>query len=234
MGECPILFSGEMVRAILAGRKTQTRRPVAVRWRSDDDPGQRIRPAFSAGGWATVWDNGDHAIFATWDKHGVGGENGRERTVEDAKGWAVKCAHRQKLMASPFGVPGDTLWVRETWRTSASDERHALYAADVSAYERDEKGPWRPSIHMPRWASRLTLRVTDVRAERVQDLTEEDAVAEGCTSTVLAQGVAADEMETAREQFERLWASVYGADSWSANPWVWVVAFERAEEVGRG
>lgn len=208
MGERPILFSGEMVRGILAGRKTQTRRPVKPR----PQDGQVVGPG--------------------------------------PAGW-VLTEHSEGVCR--YGLPGDTLWVRETWRpvmyalqsvieyaaggptknaVGVFDHLKALKKIAIRLPKRSPEGDarhseaWRPSIHMPRWASRLTLRVTDVRVERVQDISEEDAEREGCTSTVLAQGVAADEMETAREQFGRLWAELYGADSWDANPWVWVVGFE--------
>lgn len=173
MSDRPILFSGEMVREILAGRKTQTRR------RLRHQPEHGAQPCwYNRGGWAASRIDG-----------------------------SCSC---KRISPVPPRI-GDTLWVRETWRTSASDARHVIYAADVSAYERDEKGPWRPSIHMPRWASRLTLRVTDVRVERAQDITEEAARAEGFAS---------------RDAFAEAWTAIYGAGSWRDNPWVWVVAFE--------
>lgn len=258
----PILFSGEMVRAILAGDKTQTRRVVNAPWREciEDD-----RPAFKTR-WATVWGNGDHAVFHTWDKRGFGGENGREHSVEDAKAWAVKCAHRQGFMASPYGQPGDTLWVRETWRPvmygwsscieyaaggsmdiKGRREYDALHNFKRIAIRIPKRSPlaeahhseaWHPSIHMPRWASRITLRVTSVRVERLHDITEEDARAEGVRPDQTvgewlggpppSPDIRPKSWRSARDQFSCLWDENSGKRApWSSNPWVWVIGFER-------
>lgn len=215
MTERPILFNGAMVRAILDGSKTQTRRPVKVQ------PGD------------VLW--GSNGLEWSWLSNTDGG------TPADF----VRC---------PFGVPGDRLWVRETWAPDprapgvpcvavhrATDEV-ALNAA-LAAPDR-----WHPSIHMPRWASRITLEVTDVRVERVQDITEEDAQAEGArrfdsvhdtnpyglgprwsmeTPTSTAQC-----MGTARMAFANLWERINGTGGWSANPWVWAISFRRVDAQG--
>ena len=165
MKERPILFSGPMVRAILNGTKTQTRRVMR--------PGERV-----------------------------------EKMI---------------LNKSPYGIPGDRLWVRETW-TGADDpaHKHAVhYRADGERACR-----WRPSILMPRWASRITLEVTGIRIERLCDITERDALAEGCVGD---GHVTVD----ARAAFKLLWGSLnakrgYG---WDANPWVWVIHFKRIGEL---
>ncbi len=191
--ERPILFSGPMVRALLEGRKTQTRRLVTP------DPGPL-------------------AAFYKIDAFNVAlFTNGQDR----------RCPH---------GTAVDTLWVRETWAQvpyCRADGNDILYRSD-----RDYQTiSWRPSIFMPRWASRLTLRITSVRVERLQDISEEDAVAEGCTHTGLNSNgtlVSADEIESAREQFARLWDGINGKRApWASSPWVWVLGLERVE-VGRG
>ena len=208
MTERPILFSGPMVRAILAGRKTQTRR--IVKHRHD-------------------WYMGERANGAQWPFV-------RDYVHAEPDAVEVLC---------PYGVPVDALWVRETWGLHAhsdytwwcrdsikgrteDDLRESYdvaYAADAtSAYDR-----WRPSIHMLRWASRITLRVTDVRVERLQEISEEDARAEGVYP--LCGGYCAGDADaewctTAREAFELLWTSIHGASSWESNLWVWVVSFE--------
>ena len=144
----------------------------------------------------------------------------------------------------PYGAPGDRLWVRETWAVGDRDN-DVLYAADplwnvngVAVPPPINKGTvhagnWRPSIHMPRWASRITLEVTGVRVERVRDITEADAIAEGIIPQAYGFGVEGLHMslQTAREAFGCLWDSInakrgYG---WSVNPWCWVVAFRRVE-----
>jgi len=173
-------------------------------------------------------------------------------------------AHRPP---SPFGLPGDRLWVRETWRPEERDDGFdgVRYAADdafvlidetpkaadawVQVYKRD--GRWRPSIHMPRWASRLTLEITDVRVERLQDISEADARAEGIPLDVWDAALVApnyltdgeffqdwreDEPHFAKseriavESYRTLWDSLNAKRApWSSNPWVWVLSFKRVE-----
>lgn len=131
----------------------------------------------------------------------------------------------------PFGAAGDRLWVRECF--AQFDGRYSVvplaYRADRDGAEsREGFWKWTPSIHMPRWASRLTLRVTDVRVERVQDITETDARAEGVTPVPFCRAGRGDGFEHV-ESFEETWHEVYGPESWTANPWVWVVSFDRVE-----
>lgn len=187
MRERPILFSGPMVRAILEGRKTQTRR-VAMVTRC----GVRV-PALGC----------------------------------DPAPDAARC---------PYGVPGDRLWVRETWYdnlTARSPEQRAsreevYYRADgLPEFEGEESEiRWRPSIHMPRWTSRLTLTITDVRVERLQDITEADAQAEGIETYA----------GYARERFRDLWNNLNRSRGfgWDVNPWVWAIGFTTTGEGARG
>lgn len=192
MKERPILFSGAMVRALLAGTKTQTRRVMR------DQPCELLD--FNRGALSIRVRGSVYQAFSP-------------------KFPPVRC---------PYGLPGDRLWVRETW--AKPDMRSAgfppyVYAAEWPDADRP-KHRWRPSIHMPRAASRITLEVTGVRVERLQDISEADAAAEGIQEVVDA-GVNHD--GTPRDAYRALWASINGPGSWDANPWVWVVEFKRLE-----
>lgn len=176
MKERPILFSAPMVRAILDGRKTQTRRVVkgeALRWLND--------------------------------------------------GFTPKFVADYQNRLCPYGKPGDHLWVRETFHTV--DGHSAFYRAD---YEHNPKGDkehgivWTPSIHMPRWASRISLKIIGVRVERLQDISEKDAWAEGCEGFD-------DDVSGGKSgycEYAELWEEINGKGSWDANPWVWVIKFK--------
>jgi hypothetical protein len=220
MGDRPILFSAEMVRAILEGRKTQTRRKVKPQPPAEAESVCRQLYSEEAPEFDGAW---------TW--------------------WAGK---PQKPITRPlfcrYGAPGDLLWVRETWGAVwPADDPVPLrqceieYRADLppgctdrpGEWPADEgSGPevpkWRPSIHMPRWASRITLRIKDIRVERLQDISEDDARAEGVTPLdYAAHHVAAG--CGARIAFEQLWNKINSPGAWEANPWVWVVSFERVK-----
>ena len=181
--ERPILFSGEMVRAILDGRKTQTRRVV------------KPQPMVDL----------------------------------EMTGW-------QDDYVCPYGAPGERLWVRETWQhESPHCDDHACGNPDHAWFKATEVAPdtfpsWRPSIHMPRWASRLLLEVTEVRVERLRDCTEVDCQAEGCLGGHDAiRGYAFS--ATPREHFRHVWNSINGKKHpWESNPWVWVVGFKRMQD----
>lgn len=210
MTERPILFSGAMVRALLDGTKTQTRRLVKPRDAEALD-----------------------AAFFYADRESFAQLNG-----DPSRFLGIRC---------PYGAPGDRLWVRETWGlrahfdftdwhrdsvrgvTSLPPNLALDYRADWN--EEHEPNFWRPSIHMPRWASRLTLEVTGVRVERLCDISEDDALAEGIrqlsSGSYGAGGELASFSMTALDAFRSLWESINGADSWADNPWVWVVSFKR-------
>jgi hypothetical protein len=228
--ERPILFKGEMVRAILDGSKTQTRRVVKRQGDMEFD----VNDPFYGPYWLS---------YAT------------EADGEDAK---VRC---------PYGKPTERLWVREThrywfpdWIDSPAYPCRCRYKADDSLVElaveweenlqfstpQDvgldvESTKWRPSIFMPRWASRITLEITATRVERLQSISETDARAEGvklrqrAVSPSEAQGFWWDYLRSepgyrwARESFASLWESINGPGSWEANPWVWVVEFSRVQ-----
>ena len=193
MAEKPILFNTEMVRAILDGRKTQTRRLA------------KGIPLHSP-------------YFEVVD--------GAPMVCDDNGDWHPATDYSRIQ-------PGDVLWVRETW---AKDVGRYMYRANYSDTEkfymngREIKMAWRPSIHMPRDAARLFLRVTGVRIQRLQDITSGEAVAEGIKSNLRNPSEAADALIA----FEELWNStVKPADQpqygWNANPWVWVIVFERVD-----
>lgn len=193
--ERPILFSGPMVRAILEGQKTQTRRVVK--------PAPLHRPVLCRPG----------ATIGCTDEQWV-----------DADG-----IHAGKPMKCPYGKPGDRLWVRETWAWCSKARGHWLYRADDSdlgtCHVKD--GRWKPSIHMKRAASRIMLQVVAVRVERLQEISEADAEAEGVA--FMREYPDADETLSARQLYDILWESINGDGSWAANPWVWVVEFRKVE-----
>ncbi len=189
-----MIFNAEMVRALLDGRKTQTRRII-----KDCTVG---RDPISK--------------FIKIGKKFIG------CYPEDVPELIRECC--------PYGVPGDRIWVRETWaEAGASAPDLKLYRANYpehvpSIYENvppAEEIRWTPSIHMPRTASRILLEITDVRVERLRSMSQDDARAEGviAASGPLEAGLA----------FRELWDSIYGEESWKANPWVWVIEFKRVE-----
>jgi len=200
----PILFSGPMVRAILAGTKTQTRRLV-----------KDARGAF--------WDH------AGW-KPSVEGDCIAWRPADGGEVFGAG-APSPRLYAHP----GDRLWVRETW--SQQDARdlglgasHTIYAATAEGRERALATRWRPSIHMPRWASRITLPVVSVRVERLQDIDGRGVLADGVENGHANPTMGVRWENAQRMAFEKLWNSLNAKRApWASNPWVWVVTWSKAE-----
>jgi len=229
--ERPILFSAPMVRALLDGSKTQTRRIFKL------PPG-------------CAWYGG------------LGGE--KEGWLQDDTGPAWWHVSEQRC---PYGQPGDRLWVREAWAPREIDPE--CTTAAYRATDDECNGPWKPSIHMPRWACRMELEIISVRVERLQDISEADAVAEGIERPEAMSAVSLEAMDVWSEgseracfnalnqpiaQYRRLWESLNAAGrpalpanpkskryarvkawldkhpdttSWAANPWVWCVEFRR-------
>lgn len=192
----PILFNTEMVRAILDGRKTQTRRVVKPQ------PPVDAVPYY------------DRVLYWKTPQRGEG--------VPYAK---------------PTYAPGDILWVRETWRwktPSVLEETKYIYRADIHPAD-ETKQKWRPSIHMPKEGARIFLRVTDVRVERLRDIDENGAIAEGLYKGWRLCGMGSLAL-SARQAFMWLWETITrkapAAVSWACNPWVWVYTFERCGEEG--
>lgn len=202
MKERPVIFNSEMVRAILDGRKTQTRRAISDRQLHLIDVASQVGECYPL-----------------------------ESGIDHANSQSYYREH------CPFGQVGDRLWVREAYQGPLFNlDQMETYLEDTSKFERQEfceyradggrtpeyydaddnlRHGWKPSIHMPRWASRITLEITGVRVERLQDISEADAIAEGGTKHFNI------------DWFGPLWASIYGVDSWNANPWVWVIEFRR-------
>lgn len=200
--ERPILFSGSLVRAILDDRKTQTRRVVK--------PQPEYRDVSGA--------------FASWVFKG---------------GLLYPNAASAVLALCPYGKPGDRLWVRETWRIAGmcsdtpSAELSVMYSEHLQfKADRDESyiDRYRPSIFMPRWASRITLEIIGVGIERLQEITEADAAAEG--AAVSDSVTMADGSPCFSVNYRRIWTAINGIDNpaaWERNPWVWVVIFRRVK-----
>lgn len=186
MKEYPILFSGEMIRAILDNRKNQTRRPIRVEWLRCLD-----------------LDEPDD--------------------MEKA------------LKQSPYGQPGDRLWVREAWAhyiPISCRIKRTIYRVDYDGMKPMDASvkngfTWKPSIHMPRWASRITLEITEVRVERLQDISLDDVRAEGFT--MIEPGSIADKWELYKSAYQGLWDSIYSKRGYpfDSNLWVWVIGFKR-------
>ena len=209
MKERPILFSAPMVRALLDGSKTQSRRivkPQPFNGRPDDEVRKQMIENGALGQDASLTDLINGAI-----DHGF---------IPEAK--------------CPYGHTGDRLWVRETYfgnhfqhPNEPEDERELHYRADgLPNFEGEESLiKWRPSIFMPRWASRITLEIVNVRVERLQDISEDDAKAEGA-----AWGACGSPQEGSHKAgYAQLWENINGPGSWDANPWVWVVEFKRVK-----
>ena len=231
MKERPILFSAPMIRAILAGTKTQTRRVVKPTFATDAIPCEM----------------------------GATNEHGHQISGHSGMWWCDAEGNHEKAVRCPYGKPGDQLWVREAWQyydwtddgepciryaadnatawptsTEAWGEKlqdvwaalsmNENYAIDMAARDRR----WRPSIHMPRWASRITLEVTAVKVERLQDISEADAKAEGAEPYRLPVHPDREHLRHV-DGYHALWESINGPGSWDANPWVWCVSFKRLE-----
>jgi len=141
------------------------------------------------------------------------------------------------FLKCPYGQTGDRLWVKETFRFDGIDHRFGMaerrkdelsFRADMEADRSVNDCPWRPSIFMPRWASRITLEITGVRVERLQEISEEDAKAEGCVQAFWPyERLQLGKARNYKAGYRKLWESINGPGSWDANPWVWVIEFRR-------
>lgn len=242
--ERPILFSSVMVRAILDGRKTQTRR--VVKPQPPDQPSSDCHPSHTAKHPMPYLDS--YCSQRKTDKNPRG-------MSEQWCWWQVGDRQCLPTFKCPYGQPGTVLWVRETWglmcyhdptdwcegsiKGVPEVELRERYAVEHAANWNlpNESARWRPSIHMPRWASRITLEITGVRVERLQEISEEDAKSEGVEfSSAVASFICdtpamrADRKSAYRSAFVDLWESINGPGSWDANPWVWVIEFRRLEK----
>lgn len=220
MKELPILFNGEMVRAILEGRKTVTRRPV----KGGQIPTEDTQAAEGRHRWSAIGQRDPRYGFCVFG--------------------ATEADCAQELAAfgrSPFGKTGDRLWVRETHKIATGNvgdyQASVRYMADGEYLAKvmpdpEKVGPrtfdrTMPSIHMPRWASRILLEITAIRVERLHQMKTADYQAEGCHG---GHGSIPGYIgnATPSEHFHHVWNSTGG--DWKANPWVWVVEFRRIED----
>ncbi|WLP22594.1 hypothetical protein Q8726_03885 [Raoultella ornithinolytica] len=230
MKERGMIFNGEMVRAILDGRKTQTRRPI--KWRQTRATEIAEREDGSKWPWSEDTENvcdywhpcpfgnvGDR-LWVRETFACLGNEDGCAIDWNDnlVKGGGPESAriYRASCEQKPgnyglWSIPDDAFWKPHT---------------DEMQFE----GAWVPSIHMPRWASRITLEITDVRVERLNSISQEDAQAEGLELTgwrpTYSDPDSGGEVMTPYDNFAELWSSIYGDESWQANPWVWVIEFK--------
>lgn len=233
MKDRPILMSAPMVRATLDESKTQTRRVAPITMLD-------IKPLPGIGGIITD--------IVTWCIR-FSKPTGPDRSLASYSGAKISKEQANALLANMYcrhGRVGDRLWVREAWRAPLAYEltpprdippgTPLLYKADGSgSLAPCGSGRYRPPVFMPRWASRILLEITAVRVERLQDISEEDARAEGVdydpgeggTFHVTGLGCASD---SAAGSFRRLWESINGPDAWDANPWVWVIEFKRVTQ----
>ena len=228
MKERGMIFNGEMVRAILDGRKTQTRRPVKFPVHDKNlgcelagnelagelSAGSYLNSAFGKPGdriwvretWATL--GNEDGCCVDWEGNLCKGD---ERSA--ARIYRASCEQRPGDYGL-WSIPDDAYWKPHT-------KEHKF------------EGAWRPSIHMPRWASRILLEITDVRVERLNAISQEDAQAEGMELTgwrpTYSDPDSGGEVWTPYDNFAQLWESIYGEESWKANPWVWVITFRRVE-----
>lgn len=225
MTERGMIFNGEMVRALLDGRKTQTRRPVKFPVHDKnlgcELAGNELAGELSAGNYlnSAFGKPGDRIwVREAWGvvSHDLD-ENGR--IIDWIPDRPAKAIHEM-----PFG--------------NGYYSGHAIYAADGEFVWGDDDGHgerscWKPSIHMPRTACRILLEITAVRVERLNAISQEDAQAEGMELTgwrpTYSDPDSGGEVMTPYDNFAELWSSIYGEGSWLANPWVWVIEFKRVE-----
>ena len=247
MKERPIIFSAPMVRAILEGRKWQTRRVIknmppqpAANCHEDHMPLHKV-PYFD--------------VYCSQNKT----ECNPRGKGDNWSWWQVDNRQRFPVIKCPFGKPSDRLWVRETWQSHLAHEHlspaNIPIGSDIQYPATSDRwiSKCRPSIHMPRWASRITLEIVDIHAERLQKISEEDAIAEGAQyfPNIPEKGCnyipprwsmkkpisTMDCLSSARMAFANFINELYGGENWNlkshslwdSNPWVWVIEFKRVK-----
>jgi len=228
MRELPTLFSTEMVRLILNGRKTQTRRPL------------RPQPVCTGTSNLDRFENGEVDGESLWMPLSKTGKTG---------------IFEPRAYLCPYGRVGDRLWVRETWRLWEGQAFAGYEALDPDIlegslkgldleylktrpieYKADslDEGPWRPSIFMPKWVCRIFLEITDIRVQRLNQISEEDAIAEGFESTAVVTPAGNDYIgQYPSEHFYEYWEVLNGKKpgiDWLSNPWVWAITFKKVEK----
>jgi hypothetical protein len=242
MREIPILYSTPMIQAKLAGRKTQTRRI--------------IKESFNG-----CWTNGgphpcpnEPVVVYPGETYESPCHPGESITIDAPQVQAVfHCSTLDAVAKCPYGKPGDLLWARETWgnswhRDSVGGTRNkVVYKADGT--ELQEGMSWKPSIHMPKNYARIWDRIVSIRVERIQDISEEDAIAEGIEPLLMSRTqrgmfgqLYRDYSEPASlfndglhpvDSYRSLWIKINGAESWESNTWVWVITTETVSLTGK-
>lgn len=242
----PTLFQPSMIRALLDGTKTQTRR-IAKHQVLDDVPGQ----------FDVVHENPRHASPYLDSYCGGTKTPANPRGMTEWWCWWTRDDRPCHQFKCPYGKPGDLLWVREAWSVGKCADGLKPSELSPGVWLRDNGGLWleghepkhpisprgvkRPSMFMPRWASRLTLELTDVRVERLQDISDADAIADGVWQPPFHEITCDDEScrgcPSARKRYRSLWIEINGKgtgdDSWASNPWVWALTF-RVHQINVG
>jgi hypothetical protein len=236
MRERPIIFSGEMVRAILDGRKSQTRRILNPQPDDYLDTWKPVRPVT------------EFYCVGTDVKTGRGEYLARDKDHQPVCAFMAGGDSVTPRIFCNDGVAGDRLWVRETFfidhyeyypdgrlpkeRPDCVLDEQILFRADGTCCDQlgecqceGEGAVWRPSIHMPRWASRITLEITKVRVERLQDISDDDIIAEGRSLPIDKK--CCDVSAYLHAVFKERWDSLHGKGAWDKNPWVWVLEFKK-------
>lgn len=210
MKERGIIFNSEMVRAILSGRKTQTRKVMKA----------QPRPSETRVG--DYWFPCDRVQSMVHVSDFISGNS------------AMPDAHEFFSACCPLGGIGDRIWVRETFQVGLCTESTLAYKATHKPSDLDEGWSevikWRPSTQMPRWASRITLEITHVHVERLQSISKQDSISEGAPRGHHSIDVISKQFgfpDFSRSWFAQIWMDIYGEDNWAANPWVWVIEFKR-------
>lgn len=237
--EIPILFSTQMVKAIIDGRKSQTRRIMKP----------QLPPC-------------DHTVFKDADWKDEPTRWSESAMLHVGKAYCSLCGAGTEYskdhggIVCPYGKPGDILWVRESWSpkyVKGCLKEYQQHYQDIVPwiYKVDHPGqkqgyaahPWKPSIHMPKDAARIWLEVTGVRVQKLHEISDQDVVAEGIDRYVFTGSFSAEvyrdlTMQSpgcaeAKDAYELLWASINGQESWDANPWVWVIEFKVLSTTGK-
>ena len=222
MKERPIIFNAEMIRAILNNRKSQTRRVIKPQ-PNEPSGGSGWQP------WRYFPCVGKWCLWQPWRSNDGNDTGAHVRATETSDYPYLRC---------PYGVPGDRLWVRETWceidNTEFGGDKYVDYKATPedgcdeapggwhAVEPKDRLLRWCSPRYMPRWASRITLEITDVRVQRVQEISEADIIAEGCPSEYLL----------GKNWFMSFWNSINAKRGypWESNQWVWALTFKRVDQ----
>lgn len=226
----PMLFSTPMVQAILAGNKTMTRRVVKTKYSNTD----------------IEWRETKYGKILVEKKNDVP----PPEIIKEENGIITTRRHLvpYREITCPYGKPGDIIWVRETWQKVSTYPEPDCFGKYLYKSMGDTPETWKPSIFMPKDACRLFLMITDVKVERLQDISKKDAIAEGIEPDPIGDGLFKNYLSSyhanmkekkrfsnysyisASESFKSLWMSINGEENWNSNPWVWCISFEKTDK----